>query len=573
MALCMQFAGSARSDRLPLPEVYMHEQCRVVSRRASDAAARQPAWGTRGIAILAAFVLALIFPAAAAAQKAQTAPARKAQASGPSPRLVVVLVIDQFRSDALDLFRGEFGDGGFVRLMREGAVFRECFYPYAITDTGAGHATLATGTTPDRHGITSNEWFSPSQGKTIYALLDESSPVVGGAPGQTPVSPRNLNGTTLSDEMRLATSGKSRVFGVALKDRAAILSTGHGANGAFWFDSSGSGFVTSIYYRSLLPDWVAAFNRSHAPQLPADPAARKAAVALFRQSGAANRLVADFALALIDNEKAGRGEATDFLFIGFSANDYAGHVFGPYSDEVRKITHETDVVLADLLRQLDAKIGRGKYWLALSADHGVAPTLAQARDANLARLDAKSLDLKEVRNAIEATLNQRWGSAHWLLPAEGIYFDRKVLSEKNVRVEDAVRAAGDAARKIPGVWGVVSRYGTHMPDSIIQSYNRSGSPGRRPDLDIVPLPFALPDAEKGGTNHGTPYTYDTQVPLILVGAPFAPGEYYQRCSPMDLAVTIAAMLHVHVPALATGRVLTEALAMRSAAAPPSRTAP
>jgi len=151
------------------------------------------------------------------------------------------------------------------------------------------------------------------------------------------------------------------------------------------------------------------------------------------------------------------------------------------------------------------------------------------------------------------------------LQDEHFYLDRKVLTDKNVRVEDAVRQAGDAARRIPGVWGIVSRYGTHMPESIIQSYQRSGSPGRRPDFDIVPLPFALPDAEKGGTTHGTPYTYDAQVPLILVGGPFNSGDYYQRCSPSDLAVTLAAMLHVHVPALATGRVLVEALSARSAA--------
>jgi len=550
----------------------MHEQCRFVPGRVRGSVPQKPGSGARILIILVAFILTVAFPAAAGAQKAPPASARKAQPAGPSPRLVVVLVIDQFRSDYLDIYRSEFGDGGFVRAMREGAVFRECYYSYAITDTGAGHATIATGTTPDRHGITANDWFSPQQGKTVYALLDESSPVVGGTPGQTPVSPRNLIGTTLSDEMRLATSGKSRVFGVALKDRAAILSAGHGANGAYWFDSNGIGFVTSTYYRSLLPDWVAAFNRSHAPKLPADPAARKAALSLYRQSGAANRLVADFALALMDNEKVARGEATDFLFIGFSANDYAGHAFGPYSEEVRKITRETDAVLADLLRQFDSKIGRGKYWLALSADHGVAPTLAEARDPNVARINAISIDMKAVRNAIETALNQRWGSAHWLLPSEGIYFDRKVLAEKNLRIEEVVRTAEDAARKIPGVWGSVSRYGTHMPDSIIQSYNRSGSPGRRPDMDIVPLPFALPDAEKGGTTHGTPFTYDSQVPLILVGSPFAPGEYYQRCSPMDVAVTLAAMLHVHAPALATGRVLTEALAHSPAAAASARAA-
>ena len=516
----------------------------------------------------------LVIPAAAAAQRAPAAPAKKPAAAGPSPRLVVVLVIDQFRSDFLDLYRGEFGDGGFARVMREGAVFRECFYTYAITETGPGHATIATGTTPDRHGISGNEWYSPALSKTVYAVFDEDSTVIGGTPGQIPVSPRNLNGTTLSDEMRLATGGKSRVFGVSLKDRASILSTGHGGNAAYWFDGGGSGFVTSAYYRSLLPDWVLAFNKSHALQLPADPAGRKAAVARFRESGASNRLVVDFALAMMEQEKIGRGEATDFLFIGFSANDYAGHTYGPYSEEVRKITRETDAALAELLRQLDARIGRGKYWFALTADHGVAPTLAEARDPNRARLDARSIDTKAVRSAIEDALTQRWGSAHWLLPAQEIYFDRKVLADKSVRIEDAVRTAGDAIRKVPGVWGYVSRYGTHMPDSVITAYQRSGAPGRRPDMDIVPLPFALPDAEKGGATHGTPFTYDTQVPLILVGAPFSVGEYFQRCSPTDLAVTLAAMLRVHVPSMATGRVLVEALSARAAAsagrAPASR---
>jgi hypothetical protein len=511
-------------------------------------------------------ILTLAIPFAAAAQKTPGGSPRKQPLTGAVPRLVVVLVVDQFRADFLDLYRGEFGDAGFIRLMHEGAVFRECFYPYAITETGPGHATLATGTTPDRHGISSNEWFNPTLGKMTYALLDESSQVVGGTPGQTPVSPRNLNGTTLSDEMRLATGGKSLVFGVSIKDRAAILSTGHGANAAYWFDSGGTGFVTSTYYRGLLPDWVTAFNRSHALQLPPDPAARKRALTEFRQSAAANRLVADFALGLVDNEKLGRDETTDFLFIGFSANDYAGHAFGPYSDEVRKITHETDAALADLLRQLDAKVGRGRYWFVLSADHGVAPTLAEARDANLAHLDAQNIDRKALRAAMETKLNERWGSANWLIQAEGFYFDRKVLAEKNIRIEDAVRVAGEAAEKVPGVWGYVSRFGSRMPESIINSYQRSGSPGRRPDLDIVPLPFALPDAEKGGTTHGTPYTYDTQVPLILVGAPFVPGEYYQRCSPADMPVTLAAMLHLHAPALANGRVLAEALPARSAAA-------
>ena len=519
----------------------------------------------RWIAVLCAILVSVALAPGAAAQKA--APAAKGVttvAGGPALRLVVVLVIDQFRPDYVDIYRSELSEGGFLRLEREGADFRECFFPYAMTETGPGHATLATGTTPDRNGIPANEWYSPALGKEIYGVFDEGSAVVGGTPGQTPVSPRNLMGTTLADEMRLATGGKSRAFGVALKDRAAILSVGHGANGAYWFDSHGAGFVTSLYYRSALPEWVVEFNRRHALELPADGAARHAALEKFRESGAANRLVGDFAMALVDNEKLGHGEATDFLFIGFSANDYAGHAYGPYSTEVREITRETDAALAELLGELDAKIGRGKYWFALSADHGVAPTLAESRDAKVAKLDAKSIDTKAVRAAVEHALNERWGAANWLLPAPEIYFDRKVLAEKNVRIEDAVRTAGEALRNASGIWGYTSEYGSDVPDSIVELYRRSRFLGRSPDMDIVPLPFALPNAEKGGTTHGTPFTYDTQVPLILTGGPFMPGSYYERCSPEDLAVTLAAMLRVHVPSLATGRVLVEALAAHPA---------
>ena len=542
----------------------MHRQSSVHAAEAYIRGLRVCEIRTRFVAVLCATFLSIALSLSAAAQGAPAGAAKKAAGGGPTPRLVVVLVIDQFRTDFLDIYRSEFGDGGFARLMREGADFRECFYPYAMTETGPGHATLATGTTPDLHGIAANEWYSPTFGKVVYALLDADSAVIGGSPGQTPVSPRNLIGTTLSDEMRLATGGKSRAYGVALKDRAAILSTGHGSNGAYWFDSRGAGFVTSRYYESALPEWVVAFNRSHALELPADAAARHAALGKFRESGAANRLVGDFAMALVDNEKLGHGEATDFLFIGFSANDYAGHAYGPYSAEVREITRETDAELAKLLRELDAKIGRGKYWFALSADHGVAPTLAESRDANRARLEAKDIDTKTARAAIESALEQRWGAAKWLLPAPEIYFDRNVLAEKNVRIEDAVRTAGEGLRNVPGIWGYTSEYGSDVPDSIAESYRRSRFAGRSPDVYVVPLPFALPDAEKGGTTHGTPFTYDTQVPLIIAGGPFAPGEYYGRCSPQDLAVTLAAMLHVHEPSLATGRVLVEALGARAA---------
>jgi predicted AlkP superfamily pyrophosphatase or phosphodiesterase len=475
-----------------------------------------------------------------------------------APRLIVVIVIDQFRADYLDRFRDSFESVGFARLLREGAVFRSCFYPYAITETGPGHATLATGTTPDRHGIASNNWYDPQRKRSVYALNDDSSPVVGGAPGRTPVSPRNLVGDTLSDELRLATAGRARVFGVAFKDRAAILSTGHGATGAYWYDTKVPGFVTSKYYRDALPDWVTAFNHDHAIPAPADR---------FPYSPLANKVTTEFAEAVIEKEGLGKSDATDFLFIGYSANDYAGHQWGPYSKEVLAMTVETDRTLAALLKFLDGRVGQGRYWLALSADHGVAPTLAQSRDPQLARLDAKNIDSKALRAAIAAALTARWGAGEWLADAEEIFFNRSTLQEKNVSLEDATRVAGEAAASIPGVLGYVSPSSAKASARTAEAYRLSYFPGRSPDLHIVPEPFALVDEEGGGTSHGTPYTYDTQVPLILYGAAFAPGDYYDRASPADLAPTLAAALKIHPPALATGRVLSEALRKTSRGAP------
>lgn len=505
------------------------------------------------------FVALLVFSSAALAQTgAAPNPASQAPEKA-APRLVVVVVIDQFRADYLDRFQGKFSEGGFTRLMREGAVFHSCFYPYAITETGPGHATLATGTTPDRHGIASNNWYDAQRKKSVYALQDESAPVVGGAPGHTPVSPRNLMGDTLSDELRFATTGRARVFGVALKDRAAILSTGHGGSGAYWYDTRVPGFVTSKYYRDALPDWVIAFNQKHPLTVPAEQ---------FPKKIEATNLTVEFAEALVEREDLGKGEATDFLFIGISANDYAGHAWGPYSSGVETLTIETDRTLASLLNYLDKRLGRGNYWLALSADHGVAPTLVQSRDPGMARLDAKNIDAKALKGAIETVLTGRWGAGEWLGKDEELFLNRETLRAKNVRVEDAVRLAGETALTVPGVLGYVSPWDSHASEQTAQAYRLSYFPGRSPDLHIVPEPFALFDGDRGGTTHGTPYTYDTQVPLILVGAPFTPGDYYERASPADLAPTLAAALKIHPPALSTGRVLAEAL-RRGAPRPPA----
>jgi len=283
-----------------------------------------------------------------------------------APRLVVVLVIDQFRADYLVRFRDRFGPDGFSRLLREGAHFVSCFYPYGRTDTAAGHATLATGATPDRHGIVGNDWYRAGVGRRVPAVRDDSSPVVGSTADLAGVSPHELVGTTLADQLRLATGDEAKVFGVAIKDRSVIFSTGRRASGAYWYDSQTGRFITSRYYREELPKWVRAFNQRRGPDryygknwkgeervfVQMTTASGKPDPAFYsrvRITPYGNEIVLDFARELVKQEGLGEDGVTDFLFVGVSSNDAVGHQWGPYSDEVADMTLRTDEQVARLL--------------------------------------------------------------------------------------------------------------------------------------------------------------------------------------------------------------------------------
>ncbi len=531
---------------------------------------------------LAIFLCAALLLSAPSLVLGQSSTAPRAASSPQRPKLVVVMVIDQFRADFLDRFRSRFGPGGFNRLLREGANFSECFYPYAITETGPGHATLATGTTPDRHGIASNDWYDARHKKVVEAAEDDSTRIVGGIADRVGASPRNLLGTTLAAELRLATAGQSKVYGVAIKDRSAMFSTGPGAPGAFWYETSSGRFISSTYYyKNGLPTWTTTFN----DRKPADRYYGKnwtigGRVALdmstpegkpnrayygnIRSTPYGNELVIEFAREILEKESLGTDPVTDFLFVGLSANDYVGHRWGPYSDEVADITVKTDAQIANFLSYLDQKVGKGNYWVVLSGDHGVAPTLAQARSFGL---DAKNLDLKSALTTISTALISRWGPGDWfILDAPGT-LNRETLAKYKVSVEEAARAAGEAAMTIDGILGYVTAERAVAPASIVRAYRLSYFPGRTPDLFLVQEPFSLWNGDRGGTTHGTPYSYDTHVPLIFYGSVFRTGTYRENISTTDLAPTLAAALSINQPSLATGRVLTQALrAPQSAAA-------
>src|SRR5271170_3015272 len=341
-------------------------------------------------------------------------PMARASAYDAHPRLIVILVVDQFRADYLDRYRGDFKARGFRLFLDHGAYFEDCYYDYANTKTAPGHATLATGAYTDGHGIASNAWWDLSRNKQrpVTSVEDERYRILGEIhPDKDPgASPLNLRASTIGDSLRLATLGQAKVFGISLKDRSAILPAGYSANGAYWIDAASGAFITSSYYMNALPDWVTAFNSgdriTQAQQEAGDAGTRKFYDAVGR-TPAANSYELDFARALITGEQLGKHPVTDLLTISLSANDILGHAVGPDSPAERQMVDALDTNLDSFFTWLDKNVegGLGNIWIALTADHGVAPIPAEA--ANLG-INAASIDLKQLIANLNDAMNAKF---------------------------------------------------------------------------------------------------------------------------------------------------------------------
>jgi hypothetical protein len=533
-----------------------------------------PAASRRAAALLLLLALGTFRTATVAAASPVSRP-RPAPAAEPArPRLVVLMVIDMFPADLLTRLRGRFGAGGFARLLEGGARFTDCAYLQAITDTGPGHASIATGTTPDRHGIVGNQWYDRKLGRMIGAVEDPDVPLVGAASGLPGASPGHLIGDTLADELRLSTGGRGRAVSVSEKARSAILLAGRGANGAYFYDTATGRMVTSTHYVRALPAWVAAFNEAR----PADryyargfAAGGKTIVAPGRAGTVPGReyytslqrtpwideILFDFARAALAGERLGTDDDTDLLALSLSGHDYVGHAEGPHSEAVAAMTTAVDAGLAVFLRHLDERVGTGRWWLALTADHGCSPTLATTRNAGLGDTGVQGPAL---RAAMSRALAARYGGSRpprLLGETTKVWFDAADLALHRTTAAEAARIAGEAAAGSRGIAGWVAAGGSSMDATTLEAYRLSTYPGRSPDLYLVRAPFAI-DGTLVNADHGSPWTYDARVPLILYGGPFRPGAYRLRASPIDIAPTLANALGITPPSMATGRVLAEA---------------
>jgi predicted AlkP superfamily pyrophosphatase or phosphodiesterase len=540
-----------------------------------------------------------------------------AQAYEGKPKLVVILVIDQFRGDYLDRFRDSFTTAnGFNLFLKKGAYFGSCYFDYANTKTAPGHATIGTGAYTDGHGIGSNEWWDVKRNtdRVISSVEDERYRIVGNfedvpvVPGtvilptaaRIGASPLNEHATTIGDEVRLATGGQAKLFGISLKDRASILPSGQTANAAYWIDQNTGRFITSTYYMAQLPDWVAAFNKGPRIAQAVKEAGLDDTTQFYNMVGrtpAANSYELDFAKALIENEKLGQNPVTDVLTVSLSANDILGHQMGPDSDDEKQMVLGLDRDIDAFFTWLDAKVGLANVTVAFTADHGVAPIPGES--AKLGVASAK-VDLDELSASLEAALNKKFSAPgvkkHYLMPTQELPYielDARAFP-KGVTEKDAEQAVVDAVPAAIGAQGppasppnnntivegnrkysdsrldpapalafVRSRVdladgkipATQFGELIAHSYTANG------DWYVMVVPTAYQMEYDSGiqTTHFSPWSYDRHVPLGFFGADFVPGYYRQQVAPVDIAATLASLLGVNRPSAAVGNVLTFAL--------------
>ena len=543
-----------------------------------------------------------------------------AQAYVGNPKLIVIVVIDQFRGDYLNRDAAEFKGRGFNLFMKEGAWFTDCYFDYANTKTAPGHSTIGTGAYTDGHGIESNEWWDPARSydHQVSSVEDERYELVDlphdsipanqpGAPSTAPkfvigASPLNLRATTLGDELRLATQGRARVYGVSLKDRAAILPAGQAANGAFWIDPISGQFTTSTYYMQHLPDWAKTFNASgRIQQAERDANVDTATTEFYELVGrtpAANSYELDFTKALIEGEHLGQHGVTDLVVVSLSANDIQGHQFGPDSEFEEQMIVSLDHDLDNFFTWLDGSIGLKNVWLALTADHGIAPIPG---DAAKLGVHGAVVNMDKVYDKLNAELNKRFSKAGekqtYLLPNPDlpyVYLDQRAFKKAGVDEKTAeeavaallpeavasqdpnplpfikdnpptiVRPSGhrlDPGPRIQYVYTRLQLAGGQLPPSewgklLAHSYADHGNWFVMMILDAYQMAGVSPLA---GTNHFTPWNYDRHVPLAFYGAPFKPGVYHELVEPVDIAVTFSSLAGVNRPSAAVGHVLVEAL--------------
>jgi len=508
------------------------------------------------------------------------------------PKLVVGIMVDQMRWDFLYRYADRYTNDGFKRLMREGFNNENAFIPYTPTYTAPGHTCVYTGSVPSLHGIAGNYWYDKTVKRNVYCTEDSTVNTVGSTSTAGKQSPRNMWANTITDELRIAQNFRNKTVAIALKDRGSILPGGHTSNGSYWFDNATGSWVTSDFFMKNLPQWMIDFNNKKLPDqylkenwktlfplntyvnsttddkpyesnLPGEDRTFDHHTEnvtnkyeTFRYTPFANTYTLQTAKAAIEGEKLGLGSATDFLAISFSSTDYAGHSFGPNSVELEDMYLRLDRDMADFLKYLDTKIGKGQYLLFFTADHGVAhiPGFATENkmpagaidDANIrAQINMRVQKRFSVVNAVEAVINYQ------------LYLNDAALAGANrEEIKSFIIADLLAFPNITAAFDLENVSAAPIPEKVrnmvVNGYNQK----RSGDIQFIFNPQWF-DGGQTGTTHGVWNPYDSHIPLLWFGWNIKPGKSYREVYMTDIAPTLAALLKVQMPNTSIGNVIEE----------------
>ena len=540
--------------------------------------------------------------------------------AGQQPKLVLQITVDALRGDLPDRYNNVLGEGGFRYLMEKGVHYNNAHYQHANTETIVGHVSLATGTVPAAHGMVGNVWFDREQGRLVYNIEDPEYRLLtpdADVDKKTEIdptqkaasvdgrSPNNILTSTLSDELAVHFAGQSKIFAVSVKDRGAVSLAGH-AGKAFWFSKKGGEFVTSTYYYDQYPDWVNKWNarkpalayadkswellhspskylfanaddRDYETDFPGfgrtfphayGKADDKYFTTRLTLSPAGDELTLEFAKALLQNEQLGQDEIPDYLAVSFSSTDYVGHIFGASSLESEDNIARLDRTLADLFAFIDKKVGLENTLIVLSADHGQPEVPGHLHERGIDKahyFDTESLD----KTPAIAALKKQFGMGEELIEAYHhpyLYLNHDLIRAKGLDQAEVEKAIAAELLKFDGVAYAVSSsaLGTDsLPDTLLtRSILRNFHSKRSGDIYLVFEPNVFINDFDGlivASTHGSPWRYDTYVPIMFAGAGLKAAKVNRAVTPYDIAATLAAYLRVKPPSGTVGTPLLEVL--------------
>ncbi len=518
------------------------------------------------------------------------------------PKLIVGIVVDQMRMDYLTRFENHFSNNGFKRFYNQGFVAKNHHFDYAQTKTGPGHASISTGTPPAIHGIIANDWFDKNTGKDQYCVDDSSYQGVGTSSSTGKKAPTQLLVSTFSDENRLATQMRGKSIGISIKDRGAILSIGHAANGAYWFSGKQEGnFVSSTFYMDALPKWASDFNTSRvvdqyvttwdtyypienyvesgpdntpyeriirgkeSPTFPYDLASlfdKNNGYDVLKNTPFGNSLTTDFALAAIQGESLGSDNDTDVLMISYSSTDYVGHTFGVNAKELQDTYVRLDADLARLFETLDKQVGKGSYTVFLTSDHGVVHVPSFLKDNNIpAGYFNNSMFKYDLNESLAAQFKVedliRNVSNHEIF----LDYGKIATAQLDVSaIKDFIVAFSTSYDGIAAAYATNELMKMNENNTLIQRLQRGHHPKRSGDVVLMLLPGYINGGYgPKGTTHGSAYIYDTHVPLMMYGEGVQKGSTFDRTYITDVAPTVCAIMGVSNPSGAIGNPIKKAL--------------